>query len=395
MKLQINRTEFMKHWQIAERCISSKSAINALTGVLVKAVNEAGESIVRLEATDLKTSVKCVAGGALTEEEGEVVLPVKTVGELIKKAPSDIFTLSITDGKGIIISGRNRYRFTTYSTGEFPALPVSDDAPFFCSSSVSELLKAVTEGTTAGSSGEDFPKYLGAAYFQLTGGELRIVSTDGLRLSLSRFMPPETGEDRDFLLPITGIKELQRLLSSLPGENPVRIAADPTLVFFQMGSIEFSVRRVDAAFPQYEKFLEDNKTTSLEADRSDFIAALERVEIIVRDFNRAVIMNLSPGGDLSLSGRAPETGEADEIMSGTIDGEPMKTAFRTSFLIDGLKAMHSDMVLLNFNGPDRHMIMQRPGDGNFIYLVMPLKLSDTDFSFRGDDGEEEDFSPEE
>ncbi|MGI6253928.1 MAG: DNA polymerase III subunit beta, partial [Aminivibrio sp.] len=108
MKLQINKSEFMKYWQIAERCISSKSAINALTGVLVKAGAESGESIVRLEATDLKTSVKCLAGGALTEEEGEAVLPVKTVGELLKKAPSDIFTLSVKDGTGLILSGRNR-----------------------------------------------------------------------------------------------------------------------------------------------------------------------------------------------------------------------------------------------------------------------------------------------
>ena len=160
-----------------------------------------------------------------------------------------------------------------------------------------------------------------------------------------------------------------------------------------MGNIEFSVRRVDAAFPQYEKFLEDSKTTSLEVDRLEFTAALERVEIIVRDFNRAVVMNLSPGGDLTLYGRAPETGEAREIMNGIIDGEPMKTAFRTSFLTDGLKAMHSEKVLLNFNGPDKHMIMQRPEGKDFIYLVMPLKLAESEYSFQEED--EKDLSSEE
>ncbi|MGI6783194.1 MAG: DNA polymerase III subunit beta [Aminivibrio sp.] len=395
MKLQINRTEFMKYWQIAERCISSKSSITALTGVLVKAESEGGENKVRLEATDLKTSVKCISAGALAEEEGEAVLPVKTVGELIKKAPSNIFTLSVKEGKGLIISGRNRYRFTTYPAKEFPTLPMSENASFFCSTSVSELLKAVTEGTVASTAGEEFPKYLGACFFQLAGGELRIVSTDGLRLSLSRFLPAETGEDREFLLPVTGIRELQRLLSSLPDDTPVRIAAESTLVFFQMGSIEFSVRRVEAQFPAYEKFLEGNKTTSLEADRTELNAALERIEIIVRDFNKAVVMDLSPGGDLSLSGRAPETGEADEVMGAVIDGEPLKTAFRTSFLIDGLKSLHSDRALLNFNGAGAHMIMQRPGDDNFIYLVMPMKLSEPESSFSEDGGGEEDFSPEE
>ncbi|NLA90818.1 MAG: DNA polymerase III subunit beta [Synergistaceae bacterium] len=393
MKLQINKSEFMKYWQIAERCISSKSAINALTGVLVKAGSESGESIVRLEATDLKTSVKCLAGGALTEEEGEAVLPVKTVGELLKKAPSDIFTLSVKDGKGLIISGRNRYRFTTYSPDEFPVLPVSEEASPFCTTNVADLLKTISEGTVASTVGEEFPKYLGAAYFRMSDGKLTVVATDGLRLSLSSFLPAENGENCDFLLPVTGIRELQRLLSSLQDDTPVVIAAEPTLVFFQMGNIEFSVRRVDAAFPQYEKFLEDSKTTSLEVDRLEFTAALERVEIIVRDFNRAVVMNLSPGGDLTLYGRAPETGEAREIMNGIIDGEPMKTAFRTSFLTDGLKAMHSEKVLLNFNGPDKHMIMQRPEGKDFIYLVMPLKLAESEYSFQEED--EKDLSSEE
>jgi len=83
MRLQINKGEFMKNWQIAERSASSKSTINSLTGVFIR-TSETDNSIL-MEATDLKTSVKCVSQGVLVEEEGEAVLPVRLVGELFKR----------------------------------------------------------------------------------------------------------------------------------------------------------------------------------------------------------------------------------------------------------------------------------------------------------------------
>ena len=191
VRLQINKGEFMKNWQIAERSTSSKSTINSLTGILLKASGQDDENTVRLEATDLKTSVKCISRGILVEEEGEAVLPVKVVGELFKKAPTSVFTVSVTDGKGLIIAGRNRYKFTTYPSREFPTLPVSESAPFFCSISASELLRTISEGTVASTVGEEFPKYLGTAFFQMKDGELRVISTDGRRLSLCKCYPAE------------------------------------------------------------------------------------------------------------------------------------------------------------------------------------------------------------
>ena len=394
VRLQINKGEFMKNWQIAERSTSSKSTISSLTGILLRASGEDDENTVRLEATDLKTSVKCISRGILVEEEGEAVLPVKVVGELFKKAPTSVFTVSVTDGKGLIIAGRNRYKFTTYPSRDFPTLPISESAPFFCSISASELLRTISEGTVASTVGEEFPKYLGTAFFQMKDGELRVISTDGRRLSLSKCYPAEKGEDSDFLLPITGLKELQRLLSSVDGETPVRVLADTTLVFFQMGSLEFSVRRVEAAFPNYEKILNPQSTTSLDIDRNALAAALERVDVIVREFSRMVLFRLSPQGDLVLTGKAPETGAVEEILDGKIEGEPLTVAFNVGFLLDGLKALYGDRAFISFNGPEGQMTMLRPDQKDFLYMVMPIKLTESDLSFEEDAGEEEDFPTE-
>ncbi len=386
MRLQINKGEFMKNWQIAERSASSKSTINSLTGVFIR-TSETDNSIL-MEATDLKTSVKCVSQGVLVEEEGEAVLPVRLVGELFKKAPTNIFTVSITEGKGTIIAGRNRYKFTTYAPREFPKLPVSESAAFFCAASASELLRTLSEGTVASTTGEEFPKYLGTALFQLREGEFRIVSTDGRRLSLSKCHPVRSGEDCDFLLPIAGIRELQRLLSSMDGETSIEILVDNTLAFFQMGTLEFSVRRVEANFPNYEKILTSQSTTTVDIDRHELISALERVDVIVRDFSKMVLFKLSPEGDLMLTGKAPETGAVQEIVDAKIEGERLTVAFNVGFFLEGLKALYGDRAFLSFNGSDGQMSMLRPGEKDFLYMAMPIKISENDLvSDEIDDGD--------
>ena len=389
MRLQINKTEFMKYWQIAERTTSTKSTINSLTGIFLKAGASGSDTSVTLEATDLKTSVKCISQGVLVEEEGQAVLPVRIVGELFKKAPTSVFTVFIKDGKGLIVAGRNKYRFTTYPASEFPKLPVAEGGTFFCDLTAGELLRAVSEGTVASTAGEEFPKYLGTAFFQLKEKEVRIVSTDGRRLSLSKCHPSAVGQQADFLLPISGLRELQRLLSSLAQDCPVHIVHDDALVFFQMGSVEFSIRRVEAAFPNYEKILNPQCNTTVETERNAFLAALERVDVIVRDYSRMVLFRLSPKGDFVLTGKAPEVGAVEEILDAAIDGEPLNVAFNVGFLMDGVKALYGERVFMSFNGPEGQMTMLRPEEKDFLYMVMPIKLTESDLSLDDEgDGEE-------
>jgi DNA polymerase-3 subunit beta len=142
--------------------------------------------------------------------------------------------------------------------------------------------------------------------------------------------------------------------------------------------MEFSVRRVDTAFPNYENILNPQTTTTMDIDRHELIAALERVDVIVRDFSHMVLIRLSPEGDLLLTGKAPETGAVQEVLDAKIEGESLTVAFNVSFLIEGLKALYGDRVFISFNGPDGQMTMLRPGEKDFLYMAMPIKINESD-----------------
>ena len=215
MKLTINKKQFIQSWSLAERSSSTSSAMNILSSVLVKASPDE----VTLQATDVRTSIICTAAGVTVDEPGEAVFPIKMVSDLFKKASGEEFTLTVTDGKVVLKAGKSRYNFSTYPVREFPALPSASGAKKFCAVTVKDLAKVIEEGTLAASSGEEFPLYLSSADLHISKGILSIVSTDTRRLALSStVVTSDLQSSENFLLPMKGIKEVQRILSSIDPE---------------------------------------------------------------------------------------------------------------------------------------------------------------------------------
>ncbi|MDD4365355.1 MAG: DNA polymerase III subunit beta [Synergistales bacterium] len=372
MKLLIEKNSFLKSWQMAERTTGSKSTVSILAGIRCLA----DETGLHLEATDLKTSLKCRAEGAEVQEPGETILPTKAMGELFKKAPGDRFSLEVTKGRATLTAGRSRYTLTVLPVEEFPLLPRSESARLFCDTTVQALSRLFEEGTFAGSPNEEFPQYLSAALLQIQEGKLKTVATDGRRLSLSQTPLSDASGEGQLLLPLNGLRELHRLLSAVESEAPVRILEDDSQAYFQVQGVEFSIRRVDSSFPPYEKILLPERTSWMMVGRSSLEEALERANVVVRDFTKSVILQLTPGGSLRIRGQAPDIGEAREELAADIDGEPLRVAFNISYLLDGIRALRDEVVELSFNGSHGQMRMSRPGEESFLYVLMPITLSE-------------------
>jgi DNA polymerase-3 subunit beta len=172
---------------------------------------------------------------------------------------------------------------------------------------------------------------------------------------------------------------------------PVRILYDSSMAWFQMGGVEFSIRRVESSFPNYEKILNPNSTTTAIVKRADMISVLERIDIIVRAHTRLVVVQLSPGGNIRFSGKAPEMGTAIEELDASIDGESLKAGFNVGFLQDGLKSLGSENVRMNLNGEAGQMILHHESTDDFLYMLMPVRIAPQDLI---DEDEEEDLVQE-
>ena len=377
MKLELKRQDFLKALQTTEKIAASKALEDIVNSIKLNA-NYDGE--VTIEATDLKTTVKCKVSseGVSVIEPGTAVLPLAVLGGMLKKYKCDTAAIEVKDAKGVLIAEGSKSKFPTVPVDNFPNVPESNGADSICEISASELSRIITEGACASSQPQEFPKYMGASLLRTTeNGSLKVVSTDGKRLSVSE-SACIVSRNEDVLLPSGALKDLARQLSGYNDEN-VKILTDGPTVWFALESVEFSIRKIEAAFPDYERILSNEVYTSLNIPCDTLTSAVERVDVIAKTtIPHIMVMDLNPEGRLRLTARSPELGVAVEYLDAEITGSSLQIGFNAAYFLDGLKALGNCEAVIEFSSSEGQTRMKRKDDSSLLYMLMPSRLSQQD-----------------
>jgi DNA polymerase-3 subunit beta len=344
--------------------------VQALNSVLLIAEYDR----VELRASNIKTSITCKAPGIEVVEPGIALLPIKGVSDLFSKASSDNFSVSIDNGKAAMNSGRNKYRFATYPADQFPKLPTSEGGKLLCTAKSDLLSSTIERGTLCASAKPQFPEYLSSASFELKGGQLSVVSTDKRSLAIAKLDVTDASEDSSMLLPMSGIAETQRLLRSLPSDIDVKIINDDVQAYFVTDETEIAVRQVESKFPSYGKILPQGTCTKIEIDQTELISALERIDIVTRDFNRMLVIDLFEDGICALFGKSPTFGEAaEQINCGSLTGERLKSSFNSKYFLDAIKTAEGPSIRLEWEEPTGSVIIGSRDLDTFTALIAPME----------------------
>lgn len=371
MRISVERGEFLKAWQIAQKYTPAKTTMEALNGIRVRASDEG----IVLEATDLKSSVKYPVGGEVIEV-GEVVLNAGIFGGILKKADVGNVLLETTETRGSVTTATSKMRFTTMPLESFPKLPESSNAEPVCELNASDLVRLVQEGGSASSNPSDFPKYMGTILLRTLDAKLMGIATDGRRLSYSEQMC-DVQMEQDLML---SALELKSLVKDLTGNGEVELKSDGSLVWFIVDGAEYALRLIDAVFPKYERILNDNVATQMRVKRMPLIDALERVAVIATNRPDRLIAMILQGG-LRLRSRAAGIGTAQELVEGaTIEGAELIVGFNVNLLLSGLRAVSTDEVLIEFSGENEQARIYNVDSREFMYMLMPMRVSAVDLS---------------
>src|SRR3989440_7560967 len=125
MKFSINKEQFLTSVGVAVRGASTRSAIQTLAGVMVRA--ESG--FVELQATDMELGVRVVVK-VDPERDGSAVVPGRLLLDVVRSLPKDDLSLEYRSQEGDVelVSGPSRFHLRTLPADEFPKLPEAGDA---------------------------------------------------------------------------------------------------------------------------------------------------------------------------------------------------------------------------------------------------------------------------
>jgi DNA polymerase-3 subunit beta len=370
VKLSLSTASLLAELQTVARVASTRSAVQALSGVMVSAD---GDGAPELRATDMEVALR-VPLDAEVARPGSTVLPARLLLDVVRSLPAAQLTMELRTAEQDVelISGAATFHLRTLRAEDFPALPAAA-AEGRVVLPADAFVETVARVARSASRDETRPVLTGIL-MSASGSELRMVATDSYRLSVKQttLEAPLEGE-LDVNVPARALQELARIVQQGTGGASIAVSMAQNQVVFEIGDTVLSSRVIEGQFPNYRQLLPESVEHELRLASAELTDVVRRVSLMAQK-NAPLRLSFAEG-TLTVSAQTPDVGEASEAIPVPFHGEPFEIGFNPEFLRDGLESVDSDELLLKLISPLRPGLIESPEAGDFVYLIMPIRLN--------------------
>jgi DNA polymerase-3 subunit beta len=387
MELSISKKDFLRGLARTHAVADRKSSMPILSNVLLSA-DDSG--LLRFAATDLYLAVSASAEANI-KRGGTVALSARTLFDIVKNLPEGEVKLAVDKQNAVQLrSGKIKFRIPGMPGEDFPPLPSAGEGAF--SDLDASLLTQLIGLTQYSMSSDDTRPHLAGTLFECDGGTVRMVTTDGHRLSKAE--GAYHGDHKfSILVPQKGIAELKRLLEDAKSERraPVRekgaeraelspdepatigIATVGGNAFFRGQDVQLSVKLADEQFPPYAKVIPQSHSRRVVASRELLVDSLRRISLVASDKSGGVRLALEPG-KLEIISENPDIGEGSEELDVDFVGDKVAIGFNARYLLEALSSMPDDEVVLELGGELDPGVIKPLSDSRFVGVIMPMRI---------------------
>jgi DNA polymerase-3 subunit beta len=371
MEITVSKFELLRELTATQGVVERKTTIPILSNYLF----EAGGDRLSLTATDLDLSLR-TACNAKVKKEGSCTIPARKLHDYVKLLPDADITIKLLENHWVSIRcGRSNTKMVGMARSNFPSLPAFPTAGVV--KIPAGVLRQMIAKTTFAIATEESRYTLNGALMVLKPESITMVATDGHRLAhIERSGEKFDGISGEMktLVPKKAMDEIKSLLDSTDVEA-IEFAKDESTLFFRIGPRLLTSRQLTGQFPNYEAVLPKDNNKSVTVNCEDLSGAIQRVAQFADERSRAVKMKLEKG-ELKISATSPETGESEDSIETSYNGDPVTIGFNAAYLLDFLKATGSGEVRMEFK--DAQSAGQlRPAEGEeykYRYIVMPMRI---------------------
>jgi DNA polymerase-3 subunit beta len=373
MKATLSTVLFLNELQTAARVASSRSAVQALSGVKL----DVSANALELRATDMEVGLRLRIPAEDTSP-GTAVLPARLLLDIVRALPSAQVALELraADQAVALVSGTAVFDLRTLRSEDFPHLPESP--------AVSVMLDAAAFIDTVArvarsASRDDTRPVLTGILVSASESSLRMVATDSYRLSVKTTQLAEpVAAPFEANVPARALQELARIAQQTAAEQIGVARLDNQVVFTLAGGggeesdAMLSSRLIDGQFPNFQQLLPESAEHELLVAREELVDVVRRISLLAQK-NAPLRLGFS-AGELRVSAQTPDVGEAHETLPLSFDSEPFEIGFNPEFLRDGLESVESQEIVIKLSSPLRPGLIESADGSGFVYLVMPIRL---------------------
>ncbi|MCX7184597.1 MAG: DNA polymerase III subunit beta [Nitrosospira sp.] len=369
MKLiQTDKDTLLKPLQAVTGIVERRHTLPILSNVLIERKNES----LSFMATDLEIQITSLTQDSEVIKQGfSVTVAAKKLQDILRALPDKAqVTLEAEENRLQVKAGKSRFNLQTLPVEDFPKLPENTEPQakiILQQKELKNLLFLVQYAMAQ----QDIRYYLNGLLLLLEENCLKVVATDGHRLGFALIALQAPQEKREVILPRKAVLELAKQLND--SEEPVTVEILQNQIRFTFSNIVLVSKVVDGKFPDYNRVIPIGYQKHFEVNRQLFLQTLQRAAILSNEKFRGVRLILTTG-NLRIVCNNSEQEEAQEELEVQYDGEALDIGFNITYLLDVLTNLTCETVQCSFGGASSSALITAPGNENFKYVVMPMRI---------------------
>lgn len=366
MKFSINQSELQNALSVVLKGIATRSTLPILSGIYL----DAHDDTLTLQATDLELSIQ-YSVSALIEETGKAVVPGKLFSDIVKNLPDAAVHVEAEDDSAVITCDTASFSIKTLDAEDFPGFPHVDvqqeiAIPF---AQFASMVKRVARTVSK----DESRAILTGVLITLEDSMLKMVATDSYRLAITETQLEDSAAE-EFQAVISG-SFLQEIVTLPRSDEDLKLALAENQIVVTYHDTVFINRRLEGNFPNYRQLLPDSYVTRVSMDVGHLIAGVKRTSLLGQTSSPVRFDINIASQTAQLSAVAQDVGSAQETLSCEGEGEDVEIAFNYAYVLDGLSSVNTDNVYLEVQSSLKPGIFKSAEGENFLYLVMPVRIS--------------------
>ncbi|WP_346917252.1 DNA polymerase III subunit beta [Clostridium sp.] len=365
MKFLIEKSLLQEAISDVQKAITGKSTLPILQGIYISAK----DGLLTLIGSDIEVSIETKIQANIIEE-GAVVLDSRIFGEIIRKLPNDIVEITEINSNEVELKcQKSNVQLVYLNPTEYPTLPsIEEDVVLSVSQ---KTLKNMIKSTIFAIAQDDTRPILTGVLLQVKEDKLNMVALDGFRVALkSESMACKS--NKESVIPGKTLNEVSKILKDT--DDVVQITFTKNHILFNFGNTKVISRLLEGDFIKYESIIPKEHNLKVTVNRNEILGCIERASLMAKDGNTNLVKFDISEETLVVTSNS-QLGKAREEVQIILQGEGIKIAFNSKYLIDVFKIMEEENITMEFTSTVSPCVIRNQDSDNSVYLLLPVRVA--------------------
>jgi DNA polymerase-3 subunit beta len=365
--VKTHRDNLLRPLQVVSGIVERRHTLPILANILIR---KDGEKMSFL-STDIEVQITTHAEVGSGHEVTATTVAARKLLDILRALPEgDDVSLSLTNKRMTVQSGKSRFALQTLAAEEFPTVAQADNY----NATVTlpqKTLKHLFNMVHFAMAQQDIRYYLNGMLLVVDGTNVIAVATDGHRLAFCQVQAEQEFARQEVIIPRKTILELQRLLEE--SDAPVQLDIAASQVKLGFADIELISKLVEGKFPDYTRVIPKGYKNNFTIGREQLLRSLQRAAIMTSDKFKGVRCIMSPGS-MKISSTNADQEEAVEEIEIDYGGDSVDIGFNVTYLLDVLNNLKCDNINIALGDANSSALITIPDNADFKYVVMPMRI---------------------